>query len=24
VPCVQISVAPGTRKGPAVKRPSAS
>ena len=24
VPCVQVSVAPGTRKGPAVKRPSAS
>jgi predicted metalloprotease with PDZ domain len=24
VPCVQISVAPGARKGPAVKRPSAS
>jgi predicted metalloprotease with PDZ domain len=24
VPCVQITVAPGTRKGPAVKRPSAT
>jgi predicted metalloprotease with PDZ domain len=24
VPCVQVSIAPGTRKGPAVKRPSAS
>ncbi|WP_075794470.1 M61 family metallopeptidase [Massilia putida] len=24
VPCVQVTVAPGTRKGPAIKRPSAS
>jgi predicted metalloprotease with PDZ domain len=24
VPCILITVAPGTRKGPAVKRPSAS
>jgi hypothetical protein len=24
VPCVQVNVAPGTRKGAAVKRPSAS